>query len=162
MKGLFDAYIESSKLNSRPISNFTVIIILFHVDDQKISIFWMRFLKVDHCGMGMLPLRNFFWARASPNYIMPCILSVEIQLVISVFKDVYLDEHKILRKTKEKQKLTCWKMADILKDVKKWITPSKINIENFTSRLFYQITFGFCLGAFVIHFRLVHTFTKQF
>ena len=61
------------------VSNFTVIMILLHVDDQKVGIFWMRFLKVDHCGIGMLPLRNFFWAHASPNYIMPCILSVEIQ-----------------------------------------------------------------------------------
>jgi len=43
-------------------------------------------------------------------------------------------------------------MAEILVQVKKWLTPSKINIENFTSRLFYQITFGFCLGAFVILF----------
>jgi len=43
-------------------------------------------------------------------------------------------------------------MAEILVQVKKWLTPSKINIENFTSRLFYQITFGFCLGGFVILF----------
>ena len=62
--------------------DLTVIKILFHVDDQKMGIYWMRFLKVDPCGMGMPPLRNFFWALASPSYIMPCILSEEIQLSV--------------------------------------------------------------------------------
>ena len=47
---------------------------------------------------------------ASPNYIMPCILTLECgDSAISVFKGVLLDEHKILQKRKEKQKLTCLK-----------------------------------------------------
>ena len=63
-------------------------------------------------------------------------------------------------KKKRKTKVNLPEMADILVQIKQWLTPSKINIENFTSRLFYQITFGFCLGGFVILFGLVHVFTK--
>jgi hypothetical protein len=62
---------------------------------------------------------------------------------------------------KKTTKVEVLKMAAILNQIKGWLTPSKINIENFTSRLFYQITFGFCLGAFVILFRLVHVFIEQ-
>lgn len=41
---------------------------------------------------------------------------------------------------------------DLLKQVKDWVTPSKIKADNLTSRLFYQVTFGICLTGFVILF----------
>jgi len=41
-------------------------------------------------------------------------------------------------------------MAEILKTLKAWLTPSKTTTESYASPLFYKITFGVCITTFII------------